>query len=86
MTWAQGLARLPLQVLTDELGHRLDELLEFLGSRPFFFSDRVSAADLALFGQFSMQRSGPTPQAETLINARPALLAYIERVDAATAA
>jgi glutathione S-transferase len=86
MTWAQGLARLPLQVLTDELGHRLDELLEFLGSRPFFFSDRVSAADLALFGQFSMQRSGPTPQAEALINARPALLAYIDRVDTATAA
>jgi glutathione S-transferase len=86
MSRAQGLGRMPLEVVTEELGHRLGELLEFLGSRPFFFSDRPSGADLALFGQLAMLRSGPTPQAEALINARPGLLAYFDRVGAATAA
>jgi glutathione S-transferase len=83
-SWAQGLLRLPLETLASELGKRLDEVLEFLADRPFFFSDHVNAADLAIFGQVTMMRSGPTPQAEAAINARPAFTSYIERVDAAT--
>jgi glutathione S-transferase len=81
---AQGLARLPLDVLVAELGTHLDELLVWLADRPFFFADRPSAADLAIFGQLWMLQSGPTPQAVELIRARPALRAYYERVDAAT--
>jgi glutathione S-transferase len=50
------------------------------------FADRVSVADLAIFGQSTMLRSGPTPQAEELIASRPALVSYLARVDAATAA
>lgn len=46
----------------------------------------MSAADLAIFGQLTMQRSGPTLQAEELIAARPALAEYAPRVDAATRA
>ena len=46
---------------------------------------RPSAADLAIFGQASMLRSGPTPQAAALIDERPALASYLARVDAATA-
>lgn len=86
MARAQGLQRLPLDVLTEELGRRLDEILVFLADRPFFFSDRVSAADLAVFGQCSMMKSGPTPQAEALIRARPKLVEHLTRVDQATAA
>jgi glutathione S-transferase len=82
---AQGLARLPLDILTDELGRRFDELLMWLENRPYFFSDRVSAADLAVFGQLNMLQSGPTPQAEKLIAERPRLADYFRRVDAATA-
>jgi glutathione S-transferase len=82
--WAQGMVRMPMEVVVSELGNRLDEVLELLGDRPFLFADRPSAADLAIFGQASMLRSGPTPQAEELIAARPALVAYLERVDAAT--
>jgi glutathione S-transferase len=81
---AQGLARLPLAVLLEELGRRFDELLVWLGGRPFLFAERVSAADLAVFGQLNMLRSGPTPQAEELIAARPDLAQYAARVDAAT--
>lgn len=81
---AQGLARLPLDVLLGELACRLDELLVWLGDRPFFFAERPSVADLAVFGQLHMLQSGPTPQATALIVARPSLVAYAQRVDAAT--
>jgi glutathione S-transferase len=83
---AQGLGRLPLDVLVAELGRRLDELVLQLGDRPFFFADRPGAADLALFGQLTMLQSGPTPQAAELVAARPELNAHHARVDAATAA
>jgi len=81
---AQGLARLPIDVLLGELERRFDELLVWLGDRPFFFADRPSVADLAIFGQLQGLQSGPTPQAVELIRARPALGAYFARVDAAT--
>jgi len=84
--WAQGMLRMPLDHVVSELGRRYDEILELLGDRPFLFDDRVSAADLAVFGQASMQRSGPTPQAEELIAARPVLVGYLARIDAATRA
>jgi len=82
----QGLARLPLGTVLDELGRRFDELEVFLGDDPFFFSDSVSVADLALFGQFATLRSGPTPQGARLLDARPNLCAFFDRVDASTAA
>jgi len=81
----QGLARLPMETLVDELGRRFDELLVWLGDRPYFFADRPSVADLALFGQLNALQSGPTPQAERLVAERPRLADYFLRVDAATA-
>jgi len=83
---AQGLARLPMDVLEEEFSYRLDELVELLGQRPYVFSDRPSAADLAIFGQMSLLRSGPTPQAAKMIDRRPSLAAFYDRVDRATAA
>jgi len=82
---AQGLARLPLETVVDELGRRFDELLVWLGDRPYFFADRPSVADLALFGQLNGLQSGPTPQAERLVAERPRLADYFLSVDAATA-
>jgi glutathione S-transferase len=82
----QGLARLPFERLVGELGRRFDELIVLLGERPYFFADRPSAADLALFGQLRMLQSGPTPQAEELLAVRPALRAHYERVGAAALA
>ncbi len=81
---AQGLARLPLEVVVDELGRRFDELLVWLGDGPFFFADDLSVADLAIFGQLRTLKSGPTPQAEDLLAERPALLEFYRRVDQAT--
>jgi glutathione S-transferase len=82
----QGLARLPLGTVLDELGRRFNELEAFLGDGRYFFSDSVSVADLALFGQFATLRSGPTPQGARLLDQRPKLSAFFDRVDAATAA
>jgi len=80
---AQGLVRLPLERLLDELARRLDELVVLLGDRSWFFSDAVSVADLAIFGQLNTLRSGPTPQGAELMQARPALMEHFRRVDAA---
>jgi glutathione S-transferase len=81
---AQGLARLPLDVILAELARRFDELSIMLGDDDFFFSDRVSVADLAIFGQLSTLRSGPTPQGAKLVDAQPALVRHFDRVDRAT--
>jgi glutathione S-transferase len=83
---AQGLQRLPMAILLEEMGLRLDELIVLLGDEPYFFAPRVSGADLALFGQFSTIASGPTPQGERLLRARPKLVQWHARVEAATAA
>ena len=81
---AQGLAREPIAVLIDELGRRFDEVLALLEDKPFLFADKVSGADLAIFAQIETMKSGPTPQCTELVNERPALVAYLERVDLAS--
>jgi glutathione S-transferase len=81
---AQGMGRLPNEVVVRELGRRLDDLLGLLGERPFLFADAVSIADLAVFGQLEMGVEGPTPEVAALLGERPALGAYLGRVRAAT--
>ena len=71
-------------IVLDELARRFDELCVMLGERRFFFGDHVSVADLAVFGQLSTLRSGPTPQGARLLDARPSLAALFDRVDAAS--
>ena len=60
------------------------QLQVLLGERPFFFSDTVGVADLAIYGQLNTMRSGPTPQCEELISQRRWLLDHFKRVDEAT--
>jgi glutathione S-transferase len=85
LTHAQGLGRLPVGRLVSELERRLDELVVLLGESPYFYSDTPSAADLAIFGQFSTLRSGATPDGAALLDERPALQQWYDRVAAATA-
>lgn len=85
MTVSQGMGRLPAEMIVEELAHRLDDLVELLREQPYLFAQRPSAADLAVFGQMHMLCSGPTPEAAELVEARPTLVAYRRRVDAATA-
>lgn len=80
MTHAQGLGRLPHDVLTLEWGRRLDELVVAKGDRDFFHADEPSAADFAIFGQLETACSGPTPEVAELLLHRPALLDWRKRV------
>jgi glutathione S-transferase len=87
MARAQGLARLPYDVLVSEYGKRLDDLVMLLRDQPFFYAESsigLSAADLAIFGQLTAARSGPTPQADELISHRPVLIDWLKRVDTLT--
>jgi len=81
---AQGLVRLPLDMLLGELDRRFGELEVFLGASPYFFSERPSIADLAVFAQLCTLRSGPTPQAVEVLDRHAALCGLEQRVEAVT--
>ena len=69
-----------IEVIT-ELAHRLDDLVGFLGNRPFFHSEEPSAADLSVTGMLSIIRDGPMVAAAEELRLRPVLLEYMERVE-----
>jgi glutathione S-transferase len=83
MVRAQGLGRLPRDVVIAELGRHLDDLVTLLGTRPFFHADRPSGADFAVHGELCMLTSGPTPEAEALLAERPGLADWRKRVEEA---
>jgi glutathione S-transferase len=68
--------------LGKEFGQRLDDLVNFLGSRPFFYSDRVSRADLAVYSLLNSipETAGPV---KAIVESRQALVDLMGRVEAA---
>ncbi len=84
MVRAQGFGRLPYDVLLRELGLALEDLVTTLGGRAFFGSDRVSAADFAVYAQLRLLGAGPTPEAAALVADRPALADFAKRVEEAS--
>jgi glutathione S-transferase len=67
-----------------EFERRLDDLDQFLGPRPYFFADRISRADLSVYGSLSVMYRDLYRGARALLEARPRLLAHVERVLAET--
>lgn len=67
-----------------ELGYRLDDLVNFLGTRPFFYSQTLSMADLGVYSMLAVMRGGTIPGAARLIAERPSLVAFIQRVEEQT--
>lgn len=84
MPATQGLGRLPYEVVVRETGKALDDLVLALAGRPFFFGDRPSVADFAVYGQICTGRSGPTPEFDELLSERSALVDLAKRVEDAT--
>lgn len=82
-TWSQGLGRLPEEVLLSEFERRLDELVALLAEAPFFFAERASVADVAVYGQLRTLDSGPTREAAERLGKRSMLGAWIARVERA---
>jgi glutathione S-transferase len=83
---AQGMGRLPEPLLAQELGKRLDDLVTLLDGRPFFHGDEPSVADLAVFAQLGYADIDCSPETHQAVRERPALVAYMDRVDQATRA
>ena len=74
----------PETALLRELGDRQDDLVRFLGDRPFFFSDRLSMADLAVYGMLYTMRNGVIPGGAERLASRPALVELMRRVERET--
>ena len=81
---AGGTFERPHTALLRELALRLDDLVNFLGGRPFFYADRLSMADLAVHSMLVFLREDRIPGAALLLAARPTLVLLLERVEAAT--
>jgi glutathione S-transferase len=84
MVKAQGMGRLPEETLGREFGARLDDLLRMLGDKPYFYDERPSVADLAVFGQLHGASSGLVPETSRALHERPRLVDYLKRVAQAT--
>jgi glutathione S-transferase len=67
-----------------EFEHRLDDLGHLLGQRPFFYADRISRADLSVAAALTVMYREVYPGARQLLETRPRLLTYVERVFGAT--
>jgi glutathione S-transferase len=67
-----------------EFARRLDDLVAFLGERPYFYADRLSRADLTVFSSVAGMAADLYPGGRDLLEERPRLLAHHDRVDQAT--
>ena len=69
-----------------EFEKRLDDLIAFLGARPFFHADQPSRADLTVAAFLRSLTNGHIPGGVRMLAARPALGALVDRVEAAVEA
>lgn len=70
--------------VVEALARRLDDLTGLLGDRSFFHSETPSVADLSVLGMLLLMREGPIPGSREMLAARPALVAYLDRLESAT--
>lgn len=66
--------------LGPEFERRLDDLVGFLGARPFFYADRPSRADLTAAAFLGVLEDGAIPGGARLLSARPPLVSLLSRV------
>lgn len=78
---AQGLGRLPYEMLIAEVSQRLDNLVQVLGASPFFYSDKPSVADFAIYGVCTTGFWGATPDFAERFSERAALVDWCARMD-----
>ncbi|MDH3687732.1 MAG: glutathione S-transferase family protein [Myxococcales bacterium] len=68
----------------EEFAQRIDDLANFLGGRPFFYGERISRADLAVYSFVRNLREGIAQRPETTIDRHPSLIEWFERVEQET--
>jgi glutathione S-transferase len=74
----------PVAELVRGVVARLDDLVRLLGQRPFFYAEQVSMADLTIYAMLETMGRDTIPGAAAGIQARPVLVEYMRRVEAAT--
>ncbi|MCP3984288.1 MAG: glutathione S-transferase family protein [bacterium] len=68
--------------LAGEFAQRLDDLVNFLGARPFFYADLPGRADLAVWSYLSGLRQAVGPEVADVMETRVALIEHSARVSA----
>lgn len=63
-----------------EYAQRVADLANFLASRPFFYSDRISRADLAAYSFLSTGRVGAVRDTVVALEQHPTLREWMDRV------
>lgn len=71
--------------LAAEFERRLDDLVNFLGGRPYFYAERIGRADLAVNAFLTSEPVRTARSVASAVEARPALVAHGERVARAVA-
>ncbi len=61
---------------------RMDDLVGFLGDRPFFHSDEPSVADLSVYAMLRVLQAGAIPLCAGAVDERPTLAAFLARMRA----
>ena len=69
------------QGLGAEFVRRLDDLVNFLGARPFYYADQLSRADLAVYSFLLNIPDAAGPGVSSEVAARPALQQHLDRVE-----
>ncbi len=74
----------PETALMRGLGDRLDDLVKFLGGRSFFYSDRISVADLGAYGMLHTMRLDSIAGSAKMLDERPTLVEFMRRIERQT--
>ena len=83
MTKAQGMGRMPPDLVRADAARALDDLVALLAGRAFFHLDHPGAADLAVYGELALGATEATPDFQALLSERPALADFMKRVEEA---
>lgn len=81
---AGGTWERPETSLLRGLSDRLTDLSNFLGARAFFYADRVSIADLAVYSMLLTMRRDAIPGSQQLLTNQPTLVEFMRRVERET--
>ena len=69
-----------------EYTQRIGDLANFLGARPFFYADRISRADLAVYSFLRPETVRGLPESDAAVAAHRALVDWLARVNEETRA
>lgn len=62
----------------------MDDLVNLLGGRPFFYAERLSMADLSVYAMLHTMRMDAMPGSAAALGRRPTLVSFMSRVEEAT--